>query len=1076
MKFFESLFLFFIFFNVNAENIFLDIVFGNVLITRASEKVYVNDIFDPNFIASQQVIINTNFMTGTTQKFIYINYPKNFAITGNPSGLVKETNVSGIVILQPDSKNSESGKVSAVPYAFITTQPNSLGWQIMSPADYDKKNPIDPTLISIYNNNLYIGKQTGPNADSKGPALRAIDFKLSGRSNIGIGDNNSNYDDDPGIYYNVVLGNNSGSLINGAYNTVIGPMDLNLVRIDTYDMDWDYEQNDKWINYNIFLGFACGGMDPGTSMLGLSGFRSNKQNCVIGNVSFRSNVAARRNLVFGNRNLTTVFNNNIPFRNLLQNIFIGNNILWLRDNVLVNELQNNIFILPDAVNMRNSIDGGTEGAIFIGAWGDATRKDRSYKTYLGNVYNTDFGDLDFYDLNADSKYWSIFAGNGIPHSVFTANDDLLGWPGIMPYNDLSPSTNSGNFTEFEIENVVSQQLINLPICGVALANNFEYKSQISLFSVDALKIKEPLPGSFINIGGYCIYKDVLTKIDTVNPIVEKKLVGYESYYLIPLILKGLQMVWNKFNPVSGEILAYSINGLPLLTDKKNIDKKTNTKETIIDNCDLNINGSDYVTKDGTIYVAGNTNIGNFKKSTIIIGGTSNKNINNEIIGIPGITLAGVFNTDTTLGTPTIIIGGDVYGNSEETSVETRGNIKINTFYDSINPKEFDGWTKIGNPNNSIYLFSSEIIAPTGDSAQNKKLYIDKDNKITTNSSGNQNIYIDKNNKITTNINANSTNIVYSNINGITTQSSQSFNTTTTAPLNINVNNFDGSNPPGATIIGNSSSDVTVIGKSLNINNNIGSVSTNIATGAITGEINIGNQDCTRLNINAATIEIATNDINNGSNILKIGKNGSKIFIYGVESDGGADAYALKLTTDSPYDPLNNFKLVYSSSSKRYKKNISDLEKNIIEKFILLKPKKFGYINSNNIRYGFIAEDIYDIGLENVVYFNKDNTPENFDDRGLLAITVGMVQKIILEFNEAKNKLYQVEEKINNNALEIQNINNKINVLENKNSKEKIAIILKYILEKIKKESIKKGESIDQKIDYFLEEIENLLVN
>jgi hypothetical protein len=568
----------------------------------------------------------------------------------------------------------------------------------------------------------------------------------------------------------------------------------------------------------------------------------------------------------------------------------------------------------------------------------------------------------------------------------------------MPYDDPAPSINSGNFTDEQIERVVYEQLINLPICGVSLINNVLSTSRTSLFSVNAKKIKDSaLIAEFRNISGYCIYKDVLTKIDTVNPIVEKKLVGYESYYLIPLILKGLQMVWNKFNPVSGEILAYSINGLPLLTDKKNIDKKTNTKE--IDNCDLKINVSDYIAKDGTIYFPGNT--------------------------------------------------------------------------------------KIGNPNNSIYLFSSEIIAPAEDSAQNKQLYIDKDNKITTNSSGNQNIYIDKNNKITTNINANSTNIVYSNINGITPQSSQSFNTTTTAPLNINVNNFDGSNPPGATIIGNSSSDVTVIGKSLNINNNIGSVSTNTATGAITGEINIGNQDCTRLNINAATIEIATNDINNGSNILKIGKDGSKIFIYGVESDGGADTYALKLTTDSSI--FNNFKLVYSSSSKRYKKNISDLEKNIIEKFILLKPKKFGYINSNNIRYGFIAEDIYDIGLENVVYFNKENIPENFDDRGLLAITVGMVQKIILELNETKNKLYFAEEKINKKELEIQSISDKIDLLENKNkkdaetknnkySKEKITIILKYILEKIKKESIEKGELIDQKIDSFLEEIESLLVD
>ena len=92
-----------------------------------------------NFI--KNAAINITFSFGTSQRIYYLNYPRT---SGNTPDELK-TNVSGVVVL---------GK-NASPIAYITTQPGGIGWQISG-------SDLAPTKISILEDNIYFGRNTGP--------------------------------------------------------------------------------------------------------------------------------------------------------------------------------------------------------------------------------------------------------------------------------------------------------------------------------------------------------------------------------------------------------------------------------------------------------------------------------------------------------------------------------------------------------------------------------------------------------------------------------------------------------------------------------------------------------------------------------------------------------------------------------------------------------------------------------------------------------------------------------------------------------------------------------------------------
>jgi hypothetical protein len=92
------------------------------------------------------------------------------------------------------------------------------------------------------------------------------------------------------------------------------------------------------------------------------------------------------------------------------------------------------------------------------------------------------------------------------------------------------------------------------------------------------------------------------------------------------------------------------------------------------------------------------------------------------------------------------------------------------------------------------------------------------------------------------------------------------------------------------------------------------------------------------------------------------------------------------------------------SDARTKKDISYLEESILDKVMKLKPASFRYKeNEENIKGGFIAQDIKEIFPDLVTATKSDDEMMGVDYYGVIAILTKAIQELKLEVEELKNK-------------------------------------------------------------------------
>jgi hypothetical protein len=94
-----------------------------------------------------------------------------------------------------------------------------------------------------------------------------------------------------------------------------------------------------------------------------------------------------------------------------------------------------------------------------------------------------------------------------------------------------------------------------------------------------------------------------------------------------------------------------------------------------------------------------------------------------------------------------------------------------------------------------------------------------------------------------------------------------------------------------------------------------------------------------------------------------------------------------------------------SSSMKYKKNIEDIDINIVNNLYNMKVKSFQYLSETNddpVSYGMIAEEMENVDAGLVVY--KDGQPETIKYHLLVPLLVGYIQKLQDEIDEINRKL------------------------------------------------------------------------
>jgi hypothetical protein len=92
------------------------------------------------------------------------------------------------------------------------------------------------------------------------------------------------------------------------------------------------------------------------------------------------------------------------------------------------------------------------------------------------------------------------------------------------------------------------------------------------------------------------------------------------------------------------------------------------------------------------------------------------------------------------------------------------------------------------------------------------------------------------------------------------------------------------------------------------------------------------------------------------------------------------------------------------SDARTKKDINYLEESILDKVMKLKPASFRYKeNEENIKGGFIAQDIKEIFPDLVTATKSDDDMMGVDYYGVIAILTKAIQELKTELDELKNK-------------------------------------------------------------------------
>lgn len=135
------------------------------------------------------------------------------------------------------------------------------------------------------------------------------------------------------------------------------------------------------------------------------------------------------------------------------------------------------------------------------------------------------------------------------------------------------------------------------------------------------------------------------------------------------------------------------------------------------------------------------------------------------------------------------------------------------------------------------------------------------------------------------------------------------------------------------------------------------------------------------------------------------------YFQGTAGYGGLDVLGLHFGTAtsaaSQFQFIQNGNYIFAGapiSDKRAKENINDLVFNATEKVMALQSKSYYMKNSNNkIKYGFIAQDVYEILPDLINGDLQNDSMVGLDYNGLIPVLVKSIQELKAELDTLKNK-------------------------------------------------------------------------
>jgi hypothetical protein len=162
-----------------------------------------------------------------------------------------------------------------------------------------------------------------------------------------------------------------------------------------------------------------------------------------------------------------------------------------------------------------------------------------------------------------------------------------------------------------------------------------------------------------------------------------------------------------------------------------------------------------------------------------------------------------------------------------------------------------------------------------------------------------------------------------------------------------------------------------------------------------------------------TISAASGGVNINTNITTV--TGSFVVILGNGNGISFQNVPVGSDGDHIYLESGSGNLKKQSSSKKYKDNIRLLSDEIynLSNFMKLKPVYYTGKNDNKPCIGFIAEDIAELGLnELVVRGGKDNEPESFHYHKLTSFITKIVQQQQKQLESQQQEIDALKSELN----------------------------------------------------------------
>lgn len=187
--------------------------------------------------------------------------------------------------------------------------------------------------------------------------------------------------------------------------------------------------------------------------------------------------------------------------------------------------------------------------------------------------------------------------------------------------------------------------------------------------------------------------------------------------------------------------------------------------------------------------------------------------------------------------------------------------------------------------------------------------------------------------------------------------------------------------------------------------NTAQIADNAVTSAKVGETNRGNIIRAGVLVN---LGLTSSFVTGGLRLAPDFGTGANQVARGNHSHGTVVGLA---TTSSLSTHKHQVTVQATASSLRYKKDISDYSVDNLDALLNLQLKKYKYIKSlrdahleknKEWMYGYIAEEVHELGLTEIVQYNKDGEPDALDYSMLSLLLLELAKRQQKEINELKD--------------------------------------------------------------------------